>query len=322
MAFLSGPIQTTQLRRVVIGTQEAKNFLLIFTVLVKQTGAQICKSFLVTFFQKSNYFLLKDRVMLKKLYAFHCGFERFPNAIFDPFSESPGAQREIPYFFYLLEHSNGLVLFDTGPHPALIADIKAYLGPEADHWGIEARPGDDAQACLATLGIAPGDVTDIVMSHLHYDHAGGIMSFPNAQVWLQAAEWDFANNPPAYQEGIYIKSEFAVPPERLRLVEGERDLFGDGTIRLVPTPGHTAGHQALLVAGAQNYLLTGDAAYEPDLADVTRLPAAALCWSPDAMVASRIALRSLRDEYRATVLCTHDIAFRTNVRLAPGGWYQ
>jgi glyoxylase-like metal-dependent hydrolase (beta-lactamase superfamily II) len=260
--------------------------------------------------------------MIRKLHAFHCGFERFPNALFDPFSPAPGAEREIPYFFYLLEHANGLVLFDTGVHPNLIADIKSHLGPEADNWGIEAHPADDARAKLAALGIAPGEISHLVMSHLHYDHAGGIMSFPNAQVWMQRAEWDFANAPPVYQDGLYIKSEFAIPRTRLHLIEGAHDLFGDGAIRMIPTPGHTPGHQSLLARGEHAYILTADAAYEPDLADVTRLPAAALCVSPDDMIASREKLRALRDEYDATVLCTHDINFRANVRRAPAAHYD
>jgi len=260
--------------------------------------------------------------MIKKLHAFPCGFERFPNALFDPFSPSPGAEREIPYFFYLLEHPEGLVLFDTGVHPMLIADIKAHLGPEADNWGIEAKPADDARAKLATLGVAPEDISHVIMSHLHYDHSGGITSFPGAQIWMQRAEWDFAHNPPVYQAGLYVRSEFEIPTARLRLIEGEQDLFGDGAITMIPTPGHTPGHQSLLARGRHAVLLTADAAYEPDLADIARLPAAALCVSPDDMIASRETLRALRDAHGATVLCTHDIAFRTNIRLAPGAHYD
>ena len=78
--------------------------------------------------------------MLKKLHAFQCGLERFPNALFDPFSANPAGITEIPYFFYLAEHTNGLVLFDTGANPGLLENIKAYLGPEADNWGICQKP--------------------------------------------------------------------------------------------------------------------------------------------------------------------------------------
>ncbi|MET2829206.1 N-acyl homoserine lactonase family protein [Mesorhizobium shangrilense] len=261
--------------------------------------------------------------MFKKLHAFHCGFERFPNAIFDPFSSNPAGTRETPYFFYLVEHSSGLVLFDTGANPGLIEDIKAYLGPEAENWGIDVRPADDARALLRTVGVQPEDVHHVVLSHLHYDHAGAMTSFPNARYWIQSAEWEFARNPPVYQESIYIQSEFDVPVERIRFVNGHEDMFGDGSIHLVLTPGHTKGHQSMLVKGAsRSYLLVADAAYEPDLEDITRLPAAALTWSPDAMIESRLSLRRIRDENGALVICTHDTAFRTSVKLAPGAYYD
>jgi N-acyl homoserine lactone hydrolase len=261
--------------------------------------------------------------MLKKLHAFHCGSERFPNAIFDPFSSDPAGIREIPYFFYLIEHSQGLVLFDTGANPGLIEDVNAYLGPEAGNWGIDVRQGDDARVLLKSVGLAAEDIDHVVLSHLHYDHAGAMTSFPKAKYWLQSEEWEFAWNPPAHQEAIYIKSEFDVPIERIRLLTGYEDMFGDGTIQLIPTPGHTKGHQSMLVKGAsRSYLLAADAAYEPDLADIGRLPAAALTWSPEVMIESRQTLRRVRDENSALVFCTHDTAFRTNVKLAPGAYYD
>ncbi|OHV19439.1 N-acyl homoserine lactonase family protein [Rhizobium sp. RMa-01] len=261
--------------------------------------------------------------MFKRLHAFHCGYERFPNAIFDPFSSDPAGLREIPYFIYLIEHSDGLVLFDTGAHPNLIADITAYLGPEAENWGIEVHPSDDAREKLKSIGIWPTDVEHVVLSHLHYDHAGGMTSFPNAQYWIQRPEWEFAAEPAIYQEGLYIRSEYDVPSSRLNLVDGQQDMFGDGSLILVPTPGHSPGHQSLLIKGnCTSYILAGDAAYEPDLEDIARLPAASLAWSPSAMVESRLTLRRLRDEHKSEVLCAHDINFRTNVRLAPAASYE
>lgn len=78
-------------------------------------------------------------------------------------------------------------------------------------------------------------------------------SFPNAKYWVQAEEWEFAWNPPTHQEAIYIKCDFDVLLERMRLVAGHVDMFGDGTIQLVPTPGHTKGHQSMLVKGASDH---------------------------------------------------------------------
>jgi N-acyl homoserine lactone hydrolase len=261
--------------------------------------------------------------MFKKLHAFHCGLERFANALFDPFSSDPAGKREIPYFFYLLEHSKGLVLFDTGVNPGMIQDIRAYLGPEAENWGINLKPTDDARALLGTVGVKAEDIHHVVLSHLHYDHAGAMSSFPNAQYWIQSLEWEYARNPPLFQQGMYVQSEFDVPLDRIRFMNGPEDMFGDGTIKLIPTPGHTSGHQSMLIKGAyRSYLLASDAAYEPDLIAIDRLPAAALAWSPTMMIESRLTLRKVRDETGALVFCTHDTAFRTAVKLAPNGFYE
>ena len=260
--------------------------------------------------------------MLKKLHAFQCGLKRFPNALFDPFSANPAGIMEIPYFFYLVEHTNGLVLFDTGANPGLIENIKAYLGPEADNWGIDLKPADDARAQLGAVGVKAEDIDHVVLSHLHYDHAGAMASFPKAQYWIQTLEWEFARNPPLYQQGMYIQSEFDVPIHRIRFMNGAEDMFGDGTIQLIPTPGHTRGHQSMLLQGAnQSYLLAADAAYNPDLEDIGRLPAAALAWSPSAMIESRLALQQIRNDIGALVLCSHDVAFRTAVKRAPEEFY-
>ena len=78
----------------------------------------------------------------------------------------------------------------------------------------------------------------------------------------------------------------------------------------------------MLLKGAnQSYLLTADAAYEPDLEDIGCLPAAALAWCPALMIDSRLALRQIRDDTGALVFCSHDKAFRRNVKLAPGECY-
>ncbi|RAI72496.1 hypothetical protein DOZ80_02850 [Pseudomonas fluorescens] len=260
--------------------------------------------------------------MLIKLHAFHCGFERFPNAIFDPLSSDPGGIMEIPYFFYLIEHTKGLVLFDTGANPKLIEDKNAYLGPNAESWGIDLKPEDDARVLLRKVGVQPEDIDHVVLSHLHYDHAGGMTSFPNAKFWIQSQEWEFAKNPPVYQKEIFVKGEFDVPLDSIRFVDGHVDLFGDGTLQIIPTPGHTSGHQCLLAKGAErSYLMVGDAAYEADLEDINRLPAAILAWRPCEMIESRANLRRIKDEHNAIVLCAHDTTFRTTIKIAPGDFY-
>ncbi len=81
-----------------------------------------------------------------------------------------------------------------------------------------------------------------MQSHLHFDHAGGLEHLTHAPVYVQQDELDFAYAPPADQADIYVRADFDVGCD-WRALDGDHDLFGDGRVRIVSTPGHTAGHQ-------------------------------------------------------------------------------
>lgn len=258
-----------------------------------------------------------------RLYAFHCGGERADMAAFDPFDPAVGTKIDIPYFFFLIDHPDGKVIFDSGAHPSLVSDPRARLGDEADNWEITMQEGDDVVSKLATLGVEPADVEHVVQSHLHYDHAGGIEFFPHADVYVHRDELAFAYDPPVYQAGLYLRADFDLPTVRWRELDGEHDLFGDGRIVVFPTPGHSKGHQSLLVRlETQTVLLLSDAAYLVEKLRERALPAGAVVWSPDAMVASWEKIEALEREHHALLIPTHDLKFRERTRLAPEAWYE
>jgi N-acyl homoserine lactone hydrolase len=258
-----------------------------------------------------------------RLYAFHCGGERADMAAFDPFDPDVGTTIDIPYFFYLITHERGNVIFDSGAHPGLATDPRARLGDEADNWEILMGPDDDVVSRLATLGLGPADVTHVLQSHLHYDHAGGVGFFPRAEVYVHRDELAFAHDPPVYQDGLYVRADFDLPTVRWHEVEGEHDVFGDGKLVLFPTPGHCKGHQSLIVRlEGQTVILVADAAYLVEKMRARALPAAAVAWSPDAMVASWERIEGLERELDAALIPTHDLSFRERIRLAPEAWYQ
>jgi glyoxylase-like metal-dependent hydrolase (beta-lactamase superfamily II) len=255
-----------------------------------------------------------------RLYAFHAGGELVPMSVLSPFAEHPGEIVEIPYFFYLVQHDQGNVLFDTGAHPSLATNPSARLGAAAELFEIRMAETDGAVDQLSTIGIKPEDIHYVVQSHLHYDHAGGLEFFPSAPVLAQRTELAFARQPPIYQRDIYVPADFKDVKDWHQL-EGEHDLFDDGRIIALPTPGHTPGHQSLLVRLAgQTVILVADAAYMRASLEESILPG--LLWSPDAMVESWERLRRLRDEHSATLLLTHDREYPTTTRLAPDAWYE
>jgi glyoxylase-like metal-dependent hydrolase (beta-lactamase superfamily II) len=256
-----------------------------------------------------------------RLYAFHCGTERSDRAVFDPFDERVGEKILSPYFLYLVSHPRGWVLIDTGLNPALRADPHAYLGAMADSFFVERLTEDDhVVSKLAMLGLEPGDVMHVVQSHLHFDHAGGLQWFPHATIYVQGSELPFAYWPPVYQRGLYVKADFDHPLQWKELV-GEYDMFEDGRIVLFPTPGHTPGHQSVLVRlDSGNVIIMADAHYVVEKMRERLLPS--VVWNPDAMVASWERIEALERRHGAELLSTHDPRFASRVRLAPEARYE
>jgi N-acyl homoserine lactone hydrolase len=256
-----------------------------------------------------------------RLYAFHCGTERSDWAVFDPFDPRVGEKILSPYFFYLVQHPAGWVLIDTGLHPALRTDPHSRLGAAADSFSVvRLTEDDDVVSRLATLGLVPRDVQHVVQTHLHFDHAGGLEAFPHATVYVQASELPFAFWPPVYQRGIYVRADFD-HPLRWKELDGEHDLFGDGRILLIPTPGHTAGHQSVLLhLDGGSVILIADAHYLVEKMRQRLLPS--VVWNPDAMVRSWRRLEDLEERHGAELISTHDPDFERTVRLAPDAWYE
>ena len=193
-----------------------------------------------------------------------------------PFVAEQGGRERVtatwPDRCYLVEHPAGLLLWDTGlPEADLLADPWAR-----GRWKMVVTA--PLLPWLAGLGVAPRDVTYLGLSHLHLDHAGNANRFAAATVLVGAREHDHAFGPDA-GVGYHPRDYAALRGSRTVLVEETHDVFGDGSAVIHAAPGHTPGHQVLLldlpVRGP--LILVGDAYYAP--ADRTRRRAAA--WNVD-----------------------------------------
>jgi glyoxylase-like metal-dependent hydrolase (beta-lactamase superfamily II) len=154
-------------------------------------------------------------------------------------------------------------------HPEVISST-ARLRKTAPLFDIELDQRFLLAAQLAAVEIDASAVTHAAVSHLHFDHAGGLTGVPNARLLVQRDEWSAAFHPGLVEFGVFNPDDFDLGHERQEL-EGEHDVFGDGSLRLVPTPGHTKGHQSLLVEN--RVLLVGDACYCRLALDLDALPA-------------------------------------------------
>ncbi len=178
----------------------------------------------------------------------------------------------LPVLCHLVEHADGLVLFDTGMHPDLVRDT-SRLGRLERGFGVDMADEDTLVAKLEAIGVRPSDISHVVVSHLHFDHAGGLGCLPDCRVVVQAAEWAAGKDADAIEQGIYLPADYDLGHDRLE-VDGAHDLFGDGAVRCLPTPGHTAGHQSLVVELASGpVVLCGDCVYTEQLLDEMRTPA-------------------------------------------------
>jgi N-acyl homoserine lactone hydrolase len=255
-----------------------------------------------------------------RLYAFHCGGENTVRALLDPFDSHCGDIVSLPYFFYLIRHPEGDVMFDCGANIQLAVDPRARIGAAADQFDVQLGPKDNVSAQLAMLGLEADEIQHAVQSHLHYDHAGGLEFLTNATVYVQEMEIAFAEHPPVYQQNSYVSADFE-NVKNWHQLKGDFDLFNDGQVVVFPTPGHTPGHQSLLVKLQEgSIILVGDAAFDHEKMRHRCLPG--MLWNPDAMVASWDRIEDMQRRYDAQLVFTHDLDWREKIRLAPSEWYE
>jgi glyoxylase-like metal-dependent hydrolase (beta-lactamase superfamily II) len=185
----------------------------------------------------------------------------------------------VPVPAFLIRHpSAGAILVDTGLHPSIATDGRENFGGTANRFGKPTlQPGEDVPAQLRGRGLDPGEIPVVVMTHMHIDHTSAISEFPNSTFIVSEPEWvDAASGSNPTMKG-YRRPHFDYAFE-YRTIDFDRsavdsyasfgrtfDLFGDGSVRLAFTPGHSAGHMSVIAHLAQrDFVIGGDAMYMLD----------------------------------------------------------
>ncbi len=198
----------------------------------------------------------------ERLYVLDCGWAR----IADQSRFSPGVNVGVPLDIsdncYLIRHPAGWLLWDTGYPDALAARPDGERS--ADGFFHRHRP-KTLSSQLAEIGVKPSDVRFVAISHTHPDHVGNVELFPDATVLIERAEYDWA---------FAQKEKPFSADHRVEKLEGDKDVFGDGSVTILSTPGHKPGHAALLVSlpRAGWIVLSGDAAHTRSNWDARRVP--------------------------------------------------
>jgi len=204
---------------------------------------------------------------------------------------------------YLVETESERILIDTGLNPAAIADPAAhYERPD-----IFAVTGLEQEQSVADQ-VDVGALTKLVLTHLHWDHVGGLGLIPaSVPVVIQRAEWEAGHSESAVQRNFFLPRDYAGAERELILLDGDTDLLGDGSFELLLTPGHTPGHQSVRIG---DLVLGIDVAHFASGLDDHRFPVFADDHEEQGRSAER--LRALRDA-GSTVVPGHDPEL-----LAPG----
>jgi len=184
---------------------------------------------------------------------------------------APSRHQTLPVYVYVFEHpTQGVVLIDLGFGKRTATDPADYPGKRMTNLlGLEMEEGKAAVDRLPEAGIAPEDVAHVLVTHMHPDHVGGLEDFPGATLHIAADEWGsrldksaLGTPDPTPFEGHTNVTEFTWTEAPLGPFARHVDLFGDGSLIALSTPGHTAGHTSYLVnlVGA-SYLIVGDTAW-------------------------------------------------------------
>jgi glyoxylase-like metal-dependent hydrolase (beta-lactamase superfamily II) len=177
----------------------------------------------------------------------------------------------VPVPAWLIRHPRGNVLFDCGMHPDLTAP-----GPLLElvslFFDVGIGEHQVISGALEASRTAPDDIDVVVLSHLHFDHAGGLVELPNARLVVQDVEWQAGFDSDLQAANSFRRDDYDLGHDVV-VADGEHDLFGDGLVVCVPTPGHTPGHQSLRVRLAdREVVLCGDCAYFERTLDGGPLP--------------------------------------------------
>jgi N-acyl homoserine lactone hydrolase len=249
----------------------------------------------------------------QRLYALYCGEAHIPDV--SPWS--PGFNAGKPAVFsdncYLIQHGKDWMLWDSGYPDSLAATPAGIVGARNSL----AQRKQTLASQLAEIGVAPSQITVLAFSHSHGDHVGNGNLFTDATLYIQQAEYDAAFGPEPGKYGMVPATYDKLRASKTVKLNGDFDVFGDGSVKIISTPGHTPGHQSLLVhlpkTGA--VVLSGDVAHFQENFDNRRVPG--FNFNIEQSKASLDKVDALVKAEHAQLWINHDSAQSATVRHAP-----
>jgi N-acyl homoserine lactone hydrolase len=257
----------------------------------------------------------------ENLYRLDCGHSLANDeSVWTP-GENVGRSIEFSSTCWLLRHGSEWVLWDTGVPQATLNDPKGWSTlPKLIVYHLDKT----ITGQLAGIGLKTSDITYVVLSHTHGDHIGNVGLFPDSTIVMQRAEYSWIHSPNGTNDNVNqlmaLARKLLGTPKHLQLIDGDRDMFGDGSIALISTPGHTPGSQSLMVhlKNSGFIILSGDVVHLEENFEKDIVPS--LNTDKAASIASMEKVKRMIATYHAKLFINHDKAQADTLKLLPASY--
>jgi len=254
----------------------------------------------------------------EKLFRLDCGHSLANDeSVWTP-GENAGRSIEFSSTCWLIKHGGDWLLWDTGVPETAHSDPKGWSTlPNLIVYHLDKTLTDQ----LAEIGLKPNDISRVAISHTHGDHIGNVGLFSNSTILMQRAEYSWIHTADGPNDNVNqlmaLARKLLGTPKNLQLLDGDTDVFGDGSVTLVSTPGHTPGSQSLLVHLRKSgfIILSGDVVhlqrnFEKDIVPTLNTDKAA-------SIASMERVKQMIATYKATFFINHDKTQSDKLKLLP-----
>ncbi len=232
--------------------------------------------------------------------------------------ENVGRSIQFSSTCWLIQHESKWLLWDTGVPESALNDPKGWSTlPKLIVYHLDKTLTEQ----LATIGLKPNDVTYVALSHTHGDHIGNVRLFANSTVLMQRAEYEWISTPDGPNDNVNqlkaLARKLMGAPKHLKLLDGDTDVFGDGSVTLVSTPGHTPGSESLMVhlKNSGFIILSGDVVHLEENFEKDTVPS--LNTDKAASIASMERVKRMIATYKAKLFINHDKAETDALKLIP-----
>ena len=250
-----------------------------------------------------------------RLYVLDCGAIQFPEVSAFGLTNEETSVRELVVPCYLIHHPNGTLLWDAGLPASLAGNSNPVPMPGGGGMVTYDR---SLEAQLKDLGFTTQEIDKVAFSHMHFDHTGSANLFTNSQLLIQQTEFTAAFEEAGKFKDVFVPELYsALANARRRILNGDHDVFGDGSVQIISAPGHTPGHQVLQLKlnNSGPLILSGDLYHFRFSRENRRTPV--FNFNAEQTLQSMDKVEALAKELGAEFWIQHDAALYKTLRRAP-----